>query len=193
MGTGVRGAASFYLARADPEQMAFVFEHAPQLPAHGGSVGPVAESPAHASTTSFGFERGQVFSADQPTVVEQREQDQQIGGQMGEFAVAPFIFLPTGLDACFVEAQLFLPVSKMERQRRLVCFIGFDRLRNKRAIALFARFEAINLAAQTCLPPIQASGIEKDWAADLTIRLRRFPSVRGRNRDHRADTPIPSY
>src|SRR5258708_35384830 len=54
MGTGVRGAASFYLARADPEQMAFVFEHPPHLPAHGGIVGPVAAPPAHASATSLG-------------------------------------------------------------------------------------------------------------------------------------------
>src|SRR5712692_4854158 len=98
----VRGAACLHLTRPEPKQIALVLEHPPYLASHRGIVAPIAKAPPNASATSFGFECGQVFSADQSTIVEQSQQDQQIRGQMGEFAVAPLIFFPADLDRRFI-------------------------------------------------------------------------------------------
>jgi len=71
MGTGVRGATRLHLAGSDAQQMALVLEDAPQLAAHRRIVAPVAKAPANVSPAPFGFERGQVFATDQPTVIQQ--------------------------------------------------------------------------------------------------------------------------
>ena len=118
---GVGGAARLDLARPDPQQMTLVLEHAPELASHRGSVAPVAEASAHASPTSFGLERRQIFATDEPTVRQQGQQDEQVGGQVGQFAVAPFILLPALLDACVIGTHPFLPASEMSRQR--VCLL----------------------------------------------------------------------
>ena len=74
----MRGAFRFDLAGANAQQMAFVSEHAPELSSHRGIVAPVAKPPAHATPSPFGFQCGEIFSADQSAIVEQCQQDQQI-------------------------------------------------------------------------------------------------------------------
>src|SRR5260370_29642548 len=113
---GVCGTARLDLAGSDPKQMAFVLEYAPQLTAHGGVVPPIAPPPTNPPAPALGFERGQVFATNQPAVVQQGQQDQQVGSQMGEFSIASFILLPAGLDAPFIGAHLLLPARKMHRQ-----------------------------------------------------------------------------
>jgi hypothetical protein len=96
---GMSRATGFDLTRADAEQMALVLEHTPQLPSHGRVVAPVAKAPPHTTASPFGSERGQVFPTDQSAIIQERQQNQQIRGQMGELTVAPFIRSPAGLDA----------------------------------------------------------------------------------------------
>ncbi len=175
MGTGVRGAARLHLARSDPQKIALVLEHAPQLPSHGGIVPPIAPPPANTSATSFRFERREVFPTDESAIMEQSEQDQQVGSQVCQFAIAPLILLPAGLDTSCIVSHMLLPASKMQRQRCLLLCIGLERLLNAGIYALSAGFKAINFAAQACLSPIKTSGVEKDRAADLTIRLVVLP------------------
>src|SRR5712692_2333551 len=114
--TRVAGAAWFHLAHPDSCEMALVLEHAGQLPADGGVIPPVTEAPTHASATPDGFERGQILATDEATVMQQREQDQEIGSQVGQLPVAAFVGLPTLLDACLVVTHALLPARKMRGQ-----------------------------------------------------------------------------
>src|SRR5260221_11245423 len=96
MWAGVRGAARLYLACPDAKQIAFVLEHPPQFPSYGRIVPPVAPASAHASPPLLRFQRREVFSTNEPTVIKQREQDQQMRGQLREFAITSFIIFPAG-------------------------------------------------------------------------------------------------
>ena len=66
------------LTRSHAEEMAFILEHAPELASHRRIVAPVPKAPPHATAPPFGFERGQIFSTDEPAVIHEREQDQQV-------------------------------------------------------------------------------------------------------------------
>ena len=113
MGTGVRGSSGLHLTRSDAQQVALVLEHTPQLAPDSRVVAPVAEAPAHPPTASNRFEGGQVLPTNQPTIVEQHKQDQQVGSQMRQFAIASLIFFPTEFDPCFIRIDAFLPLLKM--------------------------------------------------------------------------------
>src|SRR5260221_12839874 len=78
MGAGVRCATRLDLARSDAKQMAFVLEYAPQLTAHGGVVPPIAPPPTNPPAPALGFRRGPVFATNQPAVVQQGPQNQQL-------------------------------------------------------------------------------------------------------------------
>jgi hypothetical protein len=78
MGAGVRGAARLDLTRTDAKEMTLVLQDTPELTSYGGIVAPIPPPPAHATAWPFRFEGGEVFSTDEPTVVEQRQQDQKI-------------------------------------------------------------------------------------------------------------------
>src|SRR5258708_10287358 len=123
MWAGVRSAARLYLACPDAKQIAFVLEHPPQFPSYGRIVPPVAPASAHASPPPLCFQRREVFSTNEPTVIQQSEQDQQIRGQVREFSISPFILFPAGLDACFVCADPLLPTSVIDRQGNLLLSI----------------------------------------------------------------------
>src|SRR5260221_2226887 len=152
MGAGVRGATRLDLARSDAKQMALVLEHAPQLAAHRRVVPPIAPPPTNPLAPALGFERGQVFATNQPAVVEQCQQDQQVGSQMGQLAIASFILFPAGLDAPFIGAHLLLPARKMHRQRRLLLTVSMERLLAERVVMLATWFQAVNLPAHAGLP-----------------------------------------
>ena len=171
--------------------MTLVLEHAPQFPSHCRIVPPVAQASPKPSTAPFGFEGGEVFSTDEPTIMEQRQQDQQIGGQVRQFAVAPLILLPTGLDAgVVVGAHALLPAGEMGRQGVFCSLLG-DCLLDQLHIAIPAGFEAVNLAAQARLPAINAPGIQKNRTAHLAVGPS--PSVfPARDGDERPDAPIQS-
>lgn len=96
-GARMGGAASFHIPKPNAQQITFVLEHAPQFASDLRVVSPIAEAPTHPTSTSNRFERGQVFPTDQPAVIQQSQQDQQVGSQMRQFSVAFFILLPTDL------------------------------------------------------------------------------------------------
>src|ERR1051326_2114655 len=50
---GVGGATRLHLPGADPQEQTLVAEHAPELPAHGRVIPPVAPASPHAPTTPF--------------------------------------------------------------------------------------------------------------------------------------------
>src|SRR5260221_73432 len=136
MGARVGGAARLDLACPDSKEMTLVREHAPQLPSHCRVVPPVPPPSPNPSTVPFGFEGGEIFSTDEPTVMEQRQQNEQIRGQVRQFAVAPFILLPTGLDAGVVRGDLLLPASEMGRQGVLLLCLGLDCLLDQQDIPI---------------------------------------------------------
>src|SRR5258708_34527075 len=110
---------------------------------------------------------------------------------MGQLAIAPFILLPAGLDARFIRGALFLPTRKMRGKRHVLLLTCVVRLLDQPVIALLARLEPINLPTQAALPPIQTPAIEKDRAADLTVRLLPFRLFEDAHGHQRPDDPVP--
>src|SRR5260370_42607585 len=66
------------------------------------------------------------------------------------------------------------------------------RVLDQQGIPLPAGFQAVNLTAQACLSPINATSVQKDWAAHLAVRLVAFRFFQDRDRDERADSPGPA-
>src|SRR5260370_6280985 len=157
--------------------MALVVGAAPYPPAYRGSVPPVPKAPAHASTTPFGFEGGQIFATDEPTVIHERQENQHIRGQVSEFAIAPLVGFPTLLDPRFVLAHSFLPQGKMSMQANRLLISCSNRLFDQQGRAIPARFEPINFPAQPRLSAINAPSIQKDRTAHLAVRLVIFPPI----------------
>src|SRR5260370_24556165 len=103
----------FDLACSNTEQMTLVLEHTPQFASHGRIGAPIPKTTPDTSATPFGFERGQIFSTDEPTIAKQCQQDQQIRGQLSEFAISPLTCSPAVLTSRAVHAHPRLPPSKM--------------------------------------------------------------------------------
>src|SRR5258708_5994414 len=110
---------------------------------------------------------------------------------MGQLAIAAFVLLPADLDARFIRGALCLPTRKMRGKRHVLLLTCVARLLDQPIIALLASSETINFPTQAGLPPIQASAIEKDRAADLTVRLLPFRFFEDAHGDQRADAPVP--
>src|SRR5215470_10614390 len=129
---GMRRATSLDVTAAEAQQVTLVSEDAPKFTSDRRVVAPIAEAPPHATSSPDRLERSEVFPADQLAVIQQRQQDQQIGRQMRQLAVAPLILLPTELDARIVGINVVLPFLKMRGQGDLSfdarndC--GFDQL-----------------------------------------------------------------
>jgi hypothetical protein len=192
MGAGVRRPARVDLTRSDAKEMTFILEHPPELTSDGRIVAPVPPPSANAFASPFSFERGQVFSTNQSTVVEEGQQDQQIRGQVRKFTVSSFILLPTLLDAHFVVVHMRSPALEINGQRCVLLGVGPERLLDEGIIALTARFEAVNLPAQASLSAIYATGVQKDRATDLAVRFVASRLVQHSHRDERPHAPIPS-
>jgi hypothetical protein len=187
-GAGVRRATWLHLAGADAQQMALGAQHPPQLAAHRRVGAPVPKAAAHASPAPLGFERGGVFPTNQAAVRQQGYQDQHIGGQVHEFAVAPFIFLPAGLDPSLKGRDPGLPAGEMARQRDVLLLVGLSGALDQQGIALFAGLEAVNFTAQTGLSAIQATGVQKHRTAHLAGRLVSLAHLQHADRDQRPDS-----
>src|SRR5215469_1938823 len=172
--TGVRRATWFHLAGADAQQMAFVLQDAPQFASHLRIVAPVAEAPAHTASASFRFERGEIFSAHQMTVIQQRQQNQQITGQMRQFSISTLIRFPTRSDALLVALDTALPSREMDRKGYSLLSVRGGGSGDQLFVALFAGFEAINLSTQPRLSAIKPSGIQKHRARELRERSLRL-------------------
>src|SRR5260370_29419425 len=110
---------------------------------------------------------------------------------MGQLAIAAFILLPAGLNARCIHGALCLPTRKMRGKRHVLLLPCVARLLDQPVIALLAGFEPINFPTQAGLPPIQAAAIEKDRAADLTVRLLPFWFFEDAHGDQRAYAPVP--
>lgn len=149
--------------------MTLVREHAPHLPPHCRVIPPVAEAAAHSSPTPGGFQGAQVFPTDQLAAREQGQQNEQVRGERGEFPITPLILFPALFDACVVLFDMVVPSCKMGRRWGLLLLTCLDCLGDELLIALLTGFEAIDLPAQTRLAAIDASRIQKQWAAHLSV------------------------
>ena len=112
-GARMGGAASLDIPAADTQQITLVAQDAPELASNLRVIAPIAEAPAHAASSPDRLEGGQVLPTDQPTIIQQRQQDQQVGSQMRQFAVAFFILFPAKLDASFIRIDVVLPFLEM--------------------------------------------------------------------------------
>ena len=108
-------ATSLDISAANPQQITLVPQHPPEFASDLRVIPPIAEPPAHPPTTSNRFERRQILPTNQPTIVQQDKQDQQVGSQMRQFAIALFILFPAEFDPCFIRIDVFLPLLKMRR------------------------------------------------------------------------------
>src|SRR5436309_10378682 len=165
----VRCAAWLYLACPYPCQITLVREHAPHLPPHCRVIPPVAEAAAHSWPTPDGFQGAQVFPTDQLAAREQGQQDEQVRGEMGQFPIPPLILFPALFDPCVILFDMLLPSWKMGRRWGLLLLGYLDCLGDELLIPLLTCFEAIDLPAQTRLAAIDASRIQKQWAAHLSV------------------------
>ena len=136
------GATSLDISATNPQQIPLVLEHPPELASDLRGSAPIAEPPAYSPPTSDRFERRQIFATDQPTVIQQGQQDEQVGSQVRQFPVALFILFPAELDASFIGSDVFLPSRKMRRQRFLVFDAGNHRGSDQLHIAFAARASA---------------------------------------------------
>src|SRR5260221_11218868 len=87
-------ATSLDISATNPQQITLVLEHPPELASDLRVIAPIAEPPAYSPPTSDRFERRQIFATDQPTVIQQGQQDEQVGSQVRQFPVALFILFP---------------------------------------------------------------------------------------------------
>src|SRR5438309_3845621 len=109
---------------------------------------------------------------------------------MGQLPVPALVGFPARFDARFIRTYPLLPARKMSWQGKLLLVSCGKRLLDQRSITIPARFEPINFPAQTGLPPINASSIQKDRTAHLTIRLASFRLFQDRDGDERPHAPI---
>src|SRR5215469_16214028 len=169
--TRMGGATSLDISATNAQQITLVLEHPPELASDLRVIAPIAEPPAYSPPTSDRFERRQIFATDQPTVMQQGQQDEQVGSQVRQFPVALFILFPAELDPSFIGIDVFLPLRKMRRQSFLVLDAGNHRGFDQLHIAFAARADMVNLALESGLASIQPATVQKDRAADLSILL----------------------
>src|SRR5258708_279247 len=146
----MRGAGRGFRTKADAQQVAFVAQDVPDLRAQRRIVPPVAPLAADASATPSRFERGEALPTDERAAPHAGEQQQQIGGQVCQFAVACFIEPPTPSDLFLVEGTLWVVGS------HLVTY----------------GFELVNLTTGAGLVSIQSTRVHKQRARDLDGMLR---------------------
>src|SRR5262249_23904487 len=115
----------------------------------------------------LGAQRPQVFATDEVTVGEQRKPDEQVGGQVGQFAVAAGVVLPAPADTLLVVVHLPLPAVEVRRQRDLPLGVRRERPREVGGIVFAAGFELVDLAAQAGPAAIDAPGVEEHRSAHL--------------------------
>ena len=135
-------ATSLDIEASNPQQITLVREHPPELASDLRVIAPIAEPPAYSPPTSDRFERRQIFATDQPTVIQQGQQDEQVASQVRQFPVALFILFPAELDPSFIGIDVFLPLRNMRRQRVLVLDAGNHRGLDQLHIAFAARASA---------------------------------------------------
>ena len=138
----------------------------------------------------LGAQCGQVLATDQPAVGEQREQDEQVGGQVGQLAVAPGVLLPARADALLVVAHPRLPPWEVRGQWRLLLGVRRERPRDEGGIVLAAGVEAVDLAAQAGLAAVNAPGVQKHRAAHLANTLLAQAFLHHGGGDQRAHPPV---
>ena len=186
---GVGSPMRLNLSGADAQEATFVAEHPPELPAHGRVVAPVPPASAHATAAALGAQRGQVLAADEVAVGEQRQQNQQVGGQVGQFAVAPGVLLPARADASVVVVHPRLPAWEVCEQRGLVLCVDGERLGAQDVVVRAASFQTVDPPVQAGLAPIDAAGVEENWAAHLGVPFARA-LLHHRGGDERAHAPV---
>src|SRR5258708_33909939 len=125
------------------------------------SVPPVSPPSANATAAPFAYERRQVFSTNESTVVEEGQQDQQVRGQVCEFAVPSFILLPTLFDTHFVVVHTRAPAREISGQRRVLQGCGGERLLDEGSIAFASRLEGVDFCQRTSLSAIHGHRAEE--------------------------------
>src|SRR5258708_5055768 len=138
-GARVTGRTRALRTKADAQQVAFVSQNVPDVRANRGVVAPVAPSAAHALASPGRFERVQRLSTHECTPPDGSEEQEQVGGQVREFAVARFVHPPASADLLIIDSSLGVILRELCSRR----------------------FQFINLAAGTRLVPIEATGVDE--------------------------------
>src|SRR5919108_3771918 len=83
--------------------MAFVAQNTPNLATNGGVIPPIAPLAPDALASPGGFQRFEGFATDEGTAPDSSKKQKQISRQVGQFAIASLIELPTALNFLVVE------------------------------------------------------------------------------------------
>src|SRR5260221_1191624 len=129
--------------------MAFVAQYMPNLGTNGGVIPPLAPLAPDALASPGGFQRFEGFTTDEGTAPDSCKEQKQISCQVGQFAIASLIELPTSLNFLLVERSFGIALGQ-----------------------LIARgFQFVNLATGACLVSIHAAGVHKERARERHGRL----------------------
>src|SRR5690349_3993932 len=93
--------------------MAFVSQDVPDICADCGGVAPVAPLAARTFASSRGFEGFEGFATDEGASPDSGKEQQHIGRQMGQFAVASLIQPPALLDLSLVDASFGIVLGQL--------------------------------------------------------------------------------
>src|SRR5260370_16301767 len=129
--------------------MAFVAQYMPNLGTNGGVIPPLAPLAPDALASAGGFERFEGFTTDEGTAPDSCKEQKQISCQVGQFAIASLIELPTSLNFLLVERSFGIALGQV----------------------IARGFQFVNLATGACLVSIHAAGVHKERARELHRRL----------------------
>src|SRR5260370_216523 len=144
-GAGMRSATRLFRAEADAYQMALVAQDMPNLRTDRRVVAPIPPLPPHPTASPHRLECGKVLAADEGAPPDQSGEQEQIGSQMSQFAVARLIEPPAALDFLGEDGAFGIILGQ-------VCN---------------SSFELVNLATGACLMAVESSCIEKEGAGEL--------------------------
>jgi hypothetical protein len=82
--------------------MAFVAQNMPNLATNGAVIPPIAPLAPDALASPGGFQRFEGLTTDEGTVPDSSKEQNQISRQVGQFAIASLIELPTSLNVLVV-------------------------------------------------------------------------------------------
>ncbi len=173
------GATRALGAKTEANEVTLVAEDAPDLPSDRRIVPVIAPAASHSSPSPGRFERLERFHAQQGATVQRTQQEQHIGGQMRQAAVARLVFAPTAVDFPPQDAELLAIPGALRVIRRQGIALVF------RASDL--RLQFVNLPSRARLLAIKAAGLQKEGPADLLAL-----AIDGDGCEQRVHTPIYS-
>src|SRR5260370_18621907 len=149
-GTGMGGPTRLFRAEAHAEEMAFVSQNVQDVSTYSCVVAPVAPLAAHPFAPPGGFERLKRFATDERALPDGSEEQEQVGGQVREFAIARLIEAPTLVDLLRIRGSFGIVLGQLPA----------------------GGLECIALPAPACPLPIPAAGAYNQRARELHLLIR---------------------